>query len=111
MIKTVYRICRDSGETHPTKEPYSYTSEEFIDDYMNSTVIAYKIIKKFDNIDEALYVFNNTPCAPAQLRKTSYGYYFYLYEIQILQAVVIDDEEDEIEDIGWLSQKASSINA
>ena len=108
MIKTVYRICRDSGETAPTKAPYSYTSEEFIDDYMNSTVIDYKVIAKFDNIDDALYTFNNTPCAPAQLIKTSYGYYFYLYEIIILQAVVIDDEE--ILDIGWLSKKASSIN-
>ena len=103
MIKTFYRIRRDSGETNPTKAPYSYTSEEFIDDYMNSTVIDYKVIAKFDNIDDALYTFNNTLCAPAQLIKTSYGYYFYLYEILILQAVVIDDEE--ILDIGWLSKK------
>ena len=109
MIKTVYRICRDSGETSPAKVPYSYTSDEFIDEYMNSTVIDYKVISKFNNIDEALYTFNNTPCAPAQLEKTSYGYYFYLYEILILQAVVIGDEE-EILDIGWLSKKASSIN-
>ena len=110
MVKTVYRICRDSGETSPTKAPYIYTSEEFVDDYMNSTVIDYKVVHEFDNIDDALYTFNNTPCAPAHLIKTSYGYYFYLYEILILQAVVIDDEE-EILDIGWLSKKASSINA
>ena len=108
MIKTVYRICSDRGETVPTKAPYSYTSDEFIDDYMNSTFIDYKVVNKFDNIDYALYTFNNTPCAPAQLIKTSYGYYFYLYEILILQAVVIGDEE-EILDIGWLSKKASSI--
>ena len=111
MVKTVYRICRDSGKTHPTIAPYFYTPEEFVDDYMNSTFIDYKVVNKFDNIDEALYKFNNTPCAPAQLIKTSYSYYFYLYEILILQAVVIDDDEDEILDIGWLSKKASSINA
>ena len=109
MIKTFYRICRDSGETHPTKAPYSYASEEFIDDYMNSTFIDYKVVNEFDNIDEALYIFNNTPCAGAQLCKTSYGYYFYLYEVLILQSVFYDDEED-IEDITWLSKKASSIN-
>ena len=109
MIKTVYRICRDSGETAPTKAPYSYTSEEFIDDYMNSTVIDYKVISEFDNIDDALYYFNSTSCAPPRLEKTSYGYYFYSYEIRILQAVVIGDDE-EILDIGWLSKKASSIN-
>ena len=108
MIKTVYRICRDSGETYPTKEPYSYTSEEFIDDYMNSTIIEPEVISEFENIDNALYYFNCEPCAPARLRKTSYGYYFYSYEILILQAEVIDDEE--ILDIGWLSKKASSIN-
>ena len=109
MIKTVYRICRDSGETSPARAPYSFTSEECIDDYMNSTVIDYKVVNEFNNIDEALYTFNNTPCAHAQLRKTSYGYYFYSYEILILQAVVIGDDE-EILDIGWLSKKASSIN-
>ena len=109
MIKTVYRICRDTGETSTSRVPYSFTPEELVDDYMNSTDIDYKVISKFDNIDEALYVFNSTPCAPAQLRKTSYGYYFYLYEIRILQAVVIGDE-GEILDIEWLSKKASSIN-
>lgn len=110
MIKTVYRICRDSGETSPARAPYIFTSEEFIDDYMNSTVIDYKVIAEFDNIDEALYTFNNTPCAPAQLCKTSYGYYFYLYEVSILQSVFYDDDEEDIEDITWLSKKASSIN-
>ena len=108
MIKTVYRICRDSGKTYPTKAPYSYTSEEFIDDYMNSTFVDYNEIYEFDNIDDALFAFNNTRCAPAQLRKTSYGYYFYLYEVLVLQSVFYDDEED-IEDITWLSKKASSI--
>ena len=110
MIKTVYRICRDRGETYPTRDPNSYTSDEFIDEYMNSTCIDYKVIHEFDTIDEALYVFNNTPCVAAQLEKTSYGYYFYLYEVLILQSVFYDDEED-IEDITWLSKKASSINA
>ena len=109
MVKTVYRICRDRGETYPTKLPYSYTSEEFIDDYMNSVSVDYKEINEFDNIDDALHVFNNTPCAPAQLEETSYGYYFYLYEVLILQSIFYDDEE-EIEDIRWLSKKASSIS-
>ena len=109
MIKTIYRICRDSGETSPTKAPYSYTSEEFIDDYMNSTVIDPQVISEFDNIDDALYYFNSEPCAPAQLEKTSYGYYFYLYEVRILQSIFYDDE-DGTEEIEWLSKKASSIN-
>lgn len=109
MIRTVYRICRDSGETSPTRAPCSFTSDEFIDDYMNSTIIDYKVVSEFNNIDDALYFFNGASCAPAHLIKTSYGYYFYLYEILILQAVVIDDED--ILDIGWLSKKASSIKA
>lgn len=111
MIKTVYRICRDRGETYPTRAPYSYTSEGFIDEYMNSTCIDYKVIYEFDNIDEALHVFNNMSCVEAQLEKTSYGYYFYLYEVLILQSVFYDDDhEADIEGITWLSKKASSIN-
>ena len=109
MIKTVYRICRDRGETSPSRAPYSFTPEEFIDDYMNSTIIDYKVVSEFENIDDALYFFNGASCAPAQLRKTSYGYYFYLYEVIILQSVFYDDEEEE-EEITWLSKKASSIN-
>ena len=111
MIKTVYRICRDSGKTYPTIAPYFYTSEEFIDDYMNRVYINYKVVGEFDNIDDALYTFNNTPCAPARLVKMSMtnGYYFYLYEVLILQAIFYDDEEN-IEKTEWLSKKASSIN-
>ena len=108
MIRTVYRICRDSAETSPTKAPYIYTSEEFVDDYINSTIIDYKVVSEFDNIDDALYFFNGVSCAPAQLIKTSYGYYFYLYEVLILQSIFYDDEDD-IEEIRWLSRKASSI--
>ena len=109
MIKTVYRICCDRGETSPARAPYSFTSEEFIDDYMNSTVINYKVIAEFDTIDDALYTFNNTHCAPARLVKMSNGYYFYLYEVLILQAIFYDDE-DGTEKTEWLSKKASSIN-
>ena len=109
MIKTVYRIYRDSGETCPTIAPYFYTPEEFIDDYMNRVYINYKEVGEFDNIDEALYTFNNTQCVPARLVKMSNGYYFYLYEVLILQAIFYDDEEN-IEKTVWLSKKASSIN-
>ena len=87
MIKTVYRICCDRGKTCPTIAPYFYTQEEFIDEYMNRVYINYKEVGKFDNIDDALYTFNNTPCAPAQLVKMSNGYYFYLYEVLILQGI------------------------
>ena len=67
MIKTVYRICLDSGKTYPTIAPYFYTPEDFIDEYMNRVYINYKEVGKFDSIDEALYTFNNTPCAPGRL--------------------------------------------
>ena len=110
MIKTVYRICRDSGQTYPTIAPYFYTPEEFIDEYMNRVYIDYKELFKFDSIDDALYTFNNMSCAPAQLVKMSKGYYFYSYEVLILQAVFYDDE-DGTEKIEWLSKKASSINS
>ena len=110
MVKTVYRICRDRGKTHPTIAPYFYTPEEFIDEYMNRVYINYKEVGKFDSIDDALYTFNNMSCAPAQLVKMSNGYYFYLYEVLILQAIFYDDEDDT-EKIEWLSKKASSINA
>ena len=108
MIKTVYRICRDSGETYPSITPRFYTPEDFIDEYMNCVYINYKEVGKFDNIDEALYTFNNMPCASAQLIKMSNGYYFYRYEVLILQAIFYDDEDTE--KIEWLSKKASSIN-
>ena len=108
MIKTVYRIYRDHGQTYPTIAPYFYTAEEFIDDYMNRVYINYKEVGEFDNIDDALYSFNNTHCAPAQLIKMTNGY-FYLYEVLILQAVFYNDEGD-IEKTVWLSKKASSIN-
>lgn len=109
MVKTVYRICRDRGKTFPTIAPLVHTSEQFIDDYMNRVYINYKEVGKFDNIDDALYAFNNTQCAPARLVKMSNGYYFYLYEVLILQAFFYDDEEDT-EKIEWISKKASSIN-
>ena len=109
MIKTFYRIWRDRGKTYPTIAPYFYTGEDFIDDYMNRVYIDYKEVGKFDTIDDALYTFNNTHCAPAQLVKMSNGYYFYLYEVLILQAIFYDDE-DGTEKTEWLSKKASSIN-
>ena len=110
MIKTVYRICRDSGKTYPTIAPYFYTPDEFIDDYMNRVYINYEEVARFDNIDGAIYTFNNMQCVPAQLVKMSNGYFFYRYEVLILQAVFYDDEEDT-EKTEWLSKKASSINA
>lgn len=109
MIKTVYRICRDSGQTYPTIAPYFYTAEEFIDEYMNRVYIDYKEVGNFDNIDDALYTFNNTQCAPAKLVKMSNGYYFYSYEVLILQSIFYNDEEDT-EKVEWLLKKASSIN-
>ena len=109
MIKTFYRICRDSGETYPTIAPYFYTTEEFIDEYMNRVYINYKEVGEFDNIDDAIYTFNNMTCAPARLVKMSNGYYFYLYEVLILQAIFCDDEEGT-EKVEWLSKKASTIN-
>lgn len=108
MIKTVYRICRDSRKTYPTIAPYFYTADEFIDEYINSLYINYKEVRAFDSIDDALYSFNNTPCAPAKLIKMSNGYYFYLYEVLILQSIFYDEEGTER--IEWLSKKASSIN-
>ena len=109
MRKTVYRILSDSGKTCPTIAPYFYTTEDFIDEYMNRVYINYKEVGAFDNIDDALYTFNNTQCAPARLVKMSNGYYFYLYEVLILQAIFYDDDEN-IEKTEWLSKKASFIN-
>ena len=108
MINVVYRIVRYSGETYPTIAPHYYTPEEFIDEYLNSLYINYKEVGLFDSIDDALYAFNNTQCAPARLVKMSNGC-FYLYEVLILQSVFYDDEEGT-EKTGWLSKKASSIN-
>ena len=60
MVKTVYRICRGSQETCCTRAPQSYTSEDFLHDYMNGPFWEYKVVDEFQTYSEALKILNKS---------------------------------------------------